>query len=380
MARIKQGVFSWEDVLVQRYQSNKPPALPRRRRTLSGWQPQPQCYLLSRLSPELRLMIWEYVLGSHRLHIIQRSGQKLGHMVCPLSENRTIDKTRRRVYGNFCEICTGAGIAQPVKEGDLHRRDFLLGLALTSRQIYDESIHLLYTLNTFEFSNPWTLPYLRPTLPSNTWEWIRNVELRWSFPGHWLPSKDPVRAVYVSAGRVQWLETCRMLKKLPALQSFVLVLGSSWFCEPVEKLPVFLEPLIGLRVNCPRGLVRRPVGLDPELWEISSDEESASSLESGSGSGPESGFNSSPSSFSLTSRVGVNPISGPRPVLSSRSYSCPQLARGKLQEKQNLPVKEDLALASWELRLQGQSYYANELGKIGEDFQRRGIDCCITTA
>ncbi|KAJ5307639.1 Mutanase [Penicillium atrosanguineum] len=263
-----QGVFSWEDVLVQRYQSNKPPVLPRRRHTLSVWQPQPQCYLLSRLSPELRLMIWEYVLGSQRLHIIQRSGQKLGHMVCPLSENRTPDKTRRRVHGNFCEICTGAGIAQPVKEGDLRRTDILLGLALTSRQIYDESIHLLYTLNTFEFSNPWTLPYLRPTLPPDTWECIRNVELRWSFPGHWLPSKDPVRAVYVSAGRVQWLETCRMLNNLPALQSFVLVLGSSWFCEPVEKLPLFLEPLRGLRVNCPRGLVRRTVGLDPELWEF----------------------------------------------------------------------------------------------------------------
>lgn len=80
-------------------------------------------------------MIWEYVLGSQRLHLIQRSGQRLGHMVCPLSENRTTDKARRRVYGNFCEICTGAGIAQPVKEGDLRRRDTLLGLALTSRQM-----------------------------------------------------------------------------------------------------------------------------------------------------------------------------------------------------------------------------------------------------
>jgi len=82
-------------------------------------------------------MIWEYVLGSQRLHIIQRSGQRLGHIVCPLSENATSDKTRRRVHGNFCEICTGAGIAQPVKDGDLRRRDMLLGLALTSRQMYE---------------------------------------------------------------------------------------------------------------------------------------------------------------------------------------------------------------------------------------------------
>jgi hypothetical protein len=80
-------------------------------------------------------MIWEYVLGSQRLHIIQRSGQRLGHMVCPLSENQTSDKIRHRVHANFCEICTGAGIAQPVKDGDLRRKDMLLGLALASRQM-----------------------------------------------------------------------------------------------------------------------------------------------------------------------------------------------------------------------------------------------------
>lgn len=168
-----------------------------------------------------------------------------------------------------------------------------------------------------------------------------------------------------------------MLKRLPALQSFVLVLGSSWFCEPVEKLPVFLEPLSGLRVKCPRGLVRRTVGLDPDLWEVSSDEESASSLASGSGSESSA---SSTSSFSSMSSAGTSPVSSPRLVLSSRSYSCPPFTTGELSEGKTLPMKEDLALASWELRLQGQSYYMNELGKIGEDLQRRGIDCCITTA
>lgn len=240
---------------------------------------------------------------------------------------------------------------------------------------YDESIHLLYTLNTFEFSNPWTLPYLRPTLPLENWDCIRKVELRWSFPGHWLPSKDPVRTVYVSAGHAQWLETCRVLNKLPELQSFVLLLGSSWFCEPVEKLPVFLEPLSGLSVNCPRRLVRRTVGLDPGLWEVSSDEESSSGSVTGSRY-----ISSSSSSTRSTSSAGASPSSSPRPVLSSRTCSCPQFATGRVSEVKEFPVKEDPALASWELRLQGQSYYVHELGKIGEDLQRRGIDCCITTA
>lgn len=162
MARTKQGVFSWEDVLAQRYQSeypatsrcsskdsgtqthscyatgNKPPPLSRpRRRIPNPSQFQYQCHLLSRLSPELRLMIWEYVLGScQRIHIVQRSGQRLGHVVCPLGTFSESVKTRGNPY---CEICTGNGIPQPVKDGDLNRgrtRDMLLGLALTCRQMY----------------------------------------------------------------------------------------------------------------------------------------------------------------------------------------------------------------------------------------------------
>lgn len=79
-------------------------------------------------------MIWEYALGSQRLHIIQRSGQRLGHGVCP--QRTTTPKTPGDQY---CEICAGA-VAQPVKEGDLSYRGrdgyMPLGLALTCRQMY----------------------------------------------------------------------------------------------------------------------------------------------------------------------------------------------------------------------------------------------------
>lgn len=114
---------------------------------------------------------------------------------------------------------------------------------------YCESIHLLYTLNIFEFSNTWSLTYLRPTIPADFWDEIREVELRWAFPGHWLPSKDPVKTVYFSAGRQQWVETCRALTRMKGLQSFTLQLMGNWFCEPVEKIPVFLEPLRELKLK-----------------------------------------------------------------------------------------------------------------------------------
>ncbi|CRL30568.1 unnamed protein product [Penicillium camemberti] len=345
MTRMKQGVFSWEDVLVQRYQSNKPPPLPHHQ-TIAIPSPQLQSRLLTRLSPELRLMIWEFVLADQRIHIIQCSKQRLGHV------------------SNLCEICHGTGISQPAKEADLLRwnKVKLLGLALTCRQIYHESIPLLYTLPTLEFSNPWTLPYLLPTIPPSHRDRIRTIELRWSFPGHWLPSKDSVRAVYVSAGQTQWTETCRAVSQLTSLRSFVLVLESNWFSEPVEKLAGFLEPLRGVVV---RSGLRRGwdwdcggkkddvdadadvgVGVDVDLGfndGFSSDEDSCKSLGSDSGSfSSVGGYDSNATTTTTTMAM----ASGSR--------------------------------GSWELRLQGQCYYLHELDRIGVDLRRRGIDCWIS--
>ncbi|KAJ0419251.1 hypothetical protein BJY00DRAFT_164823 [Aspergillus carlsbadensis] len=254
MARIKQGVFSWEDVLAHRYQNNKPSPLPRPRRqsALSGrsqsqpkqpdsklnWDVQLQSSLLTKLSPELRVMIWEQVLSGMRIHIIQRSDRRMGHVVCSLTD--------------ACDICRGglppSGCSSS-KAGDSRTVSHLLALPMACKQIYSESIHLLYTLTIFEFSNTWSLTYLRPTIPTDLWDAIRRVELSWAFPGHWLPSKDPVKSVYFSAGRQQWIETCCAVTRMKGLQSFSLQLSSSWFCEPVEKLPVFLEPLRELQLR-----------------------------------------------------------------------------------------------------------------------------------
>ncbi|KAL4878367.1 hypothetical protein BJY04DRAFT_111850 [Aspergillus karnatakaensis] len=263
MARIKQGVFSWEDVLAHRYQNNKPTALPRPCRpsavcgrsqsqpkqhdTKLNWEVQLQSLLLTKLSPELRVMIWKEVLGGMRIHIIQRTDRRMGHVICPISE--------------VCDICRG-GLPPSgcCREKESRATSDILALPMACKQIYCESVHLLYTLNVFEFSNTWSLTYLRLTIPSDLWDAIRDVELSWAFPGHWLPSKDPVKSVYFSAGRQQWIETCRAVTRMEGLQSFTLQLSSSWFCEPVEKLPVFLEPLreLHLRQQWKLHLPRQP--------------------------------------------------------------------------------------------------------------------------
>ncbi|RAO67037.1 uncharacterized protein BHQ10_003049 [Talaromyces amestolkiae] len=251
MARLKKGgVHSWEDVLAQRYQNDKPSSLPRYRRRKGNIRgpaprgldisqtpdPQPQCHLLQTLPPELRLVIWEMVLGGLRLHIIQRSKRRLGCVICPSPQKDT------------CDICRGV-LQQPVKSAETHSNVNLIALLVTCKQIYRESIHLLYSSNTFEFSNTWTLAYLRPTLPPNQWTAIRFVDLKWAFPGHWLPSKDSVKSVYVWAGRQQWIETCNAILLLNHLEEFVLHLTGNWFGEPIEKVPVFLDPLRDLRLR-----------------------------------------------------------------------------------------------------------------------------------
>ncbi|CAI7623822.1 unnamed protein product [Penicillium viridicatum] len=346
MARMKQGVFSWEDVLHQRYQSNKPPPLPRHQ-TIAIPSPQPQSRLLT-LSPELRLMIWEFVLADQRIHIIQCSKQRLGYVVCPCAlEPRSSPK---RPQKSNCEICHGTGISQPAKEADLLRNKVkLLGPALTCRQIYHESIPLLYTLPTLEFSNPWTLPYLLPTIPPTHRDRIRTIELRWSFPGHWLPSKDSVRAVYVSAGRTQWTETCRAVSQLRSLRSFVLVLESNWFSEPVEKLAGFLEPLSGVVV---RSGLRRDWDRDRDCGGKKDDVDVDVDVEVGFSNG-----------------------------FSSDEDSCKSLGSDSGSFSSGVYDSNATATAttgSWELRLQGQCYYLRELDRIGVDLRRRGIDCWIS--
>ena len=166
-----KGVFSWEDVLLQRYQSkaitpflllllsiphieytyltdlktgNKPPPLPHHQ-TIAFSSPQSQSQLLTRLSPELRLMIWGFVLADQRIHIIQ-CNKRLGHVVCPCALEQKAKRSspspspeRHTRPSSTCEICHGTGISQPAKEADLARwnKVKLLSLALTCRQMYE---------------------------------------------------------------------------------------------------------------------------------------------------------------------------------------------------------------------------------------------------
>jgi hypothetical protein len=221
---------------------------------------------------------------------------------------------------------------------------------------YHESIPMLYTHPILEFSNPWTLPYLLPTILPDHRDRIRAIELRWSFPGHWLPSKDSVRAVYVSAGRTQWIETCRAVSQLRSLRSFVLVLESNWFSEPVERLVGFLEPLRGVAITSSRRWDCRRDGDGDGDANVTVDVDLG-----GYGSGGRSRVRS----------VGCDGF-------SSDEDSCKSLGSESSFSSWDSSAATSGSRGSWELRLQGHSYYLHELDRIGRDLRRRGIDCWIS--
>ncbi|OJJ83819.1 uncharacterized protein ASPGLDRAFT_47506 [Aspergillus glaucus CBS 516.65] len=290
MTKSKQGVFSWEDVLAQRYLNNhprhQPQPHPRHNHEIqhiqhiqnnsldqTSYYPfQPHSSLLAKLSPELRLLIWKYVLGGKCIHIVQWANRRMGYVVCPDSDgngNKDKDKGRK---GRMCDVCqTGLPSRRAcAKRGTDTTSRGLLGVMLVCRQIYTEAGHILYTNNTFTIPSTWSLPYLlsshtppspKSTLPpSSPWTTnLRSLTLHYAFPGHWLPSKDPVKQIYFTSGRAQWLHTCAAVCSLTHLEKFTLVLNGGWFAESVSRILVFLEPLRDVTI-CNRGTRRRGIG------------------------------------------------------------------------------------------------------------------------
>lgn len=138
---------------------------------------------------------------------------------------------------------------------------------------------------------------------------------------------------------------------------------------------MFLEPLGGLGVGGRKNVVLRDeveIEVDEEdrmEWRSSLDEDVSSNESRAS-------FESSASSSRLTRSSASS--------LRSEGSACSCLDAGLSGSvdltKRNVGTGVDAALATWELRLQGQSYYAHEVSQVGDDLRRRGIDCWISTA
>lgn len=183
-----------------------------------------------------------------------------------------------------------------------------------------------------------------------------------------------MRAIYVSAGRAQWIETCVALRALSGLRGFVLVLGRTWFAEELGVLGVFLEPLFGLGVRDRTG---RGVLVEEDMFSDGSASSCSSDGEDWDGS-----LRSSSSRGSISS-VSEGEVTDSSPSFFSSPSSCSSSSSlaGSISKRNTPDITSNIYIGDmgkWELRLENQNYFTNELCKIEKDLQARGINCRIT--
>jgi hypothetical protein len=173
---------------------------------------QDQSEFLAKLPLDIRMIIYEMVLGAKVFHLNapDRRSPILHHHIC----------TRPETIGNPNHQC---------HELPLHRNSTsdsqdghaactaLLPLLLSCRRVYSEAIHLLYSSNTFEFTQNFAaFRFLKLVLPPQRLHSIRRFRMRMRVPHH--PSIN-------SRSQRDWNDLFRFFAhEMSGLQSLFLVL------------------------------------------------------------------------------------------------------------------------------------------------------------
>ncbi|KAL2010442.1 hypothetical protein VTN00DRAFT_6249 [Thermoascus crustaceus] len=222
---------------------------------------QAQSPLLAKIPPEIRRMIWEAAIGGQVVHIVRKKKKKLRHKIHRLPS-----------------------FIWDFKESDLYGKDDVVGewsmvsLLRTSRQVYNETVDLLYETNTFHVEHPWTFIFLYETLLPQRWQLIRELELTWTFMHCWHESlaSQLYHSDYTPHDINTWNVVCAMIKRMTSLRSFVLTLNINWCDEDADAglvvsdglasavgLGGLLEPLKELSFPDGRG---RPWMIQIPIW------------------------------------------------------------------------------------------------------------------
>ncbi|KAF2688442.1 hypothetical protein K458DRAFT_484502 [Lentithecium fluviatile CBS 122367] len=181
---------------------------------------------LMQLPYELRQIIFRAAVGDSTMHMILKKN-KLGHLrckapsavECPLGYNGTT-LSRECCWGTV----DSANIWLPLTgDGDEGTDGDLLPLLQTCRQIYSESIDLVYSTNCFSFSDLDCLRYFSCTILPRRFDLIRTLDVEWCLS--W-PIYDPLSqslllsdpALYPPHDEATWEETWRIIADMPNLR------------------------------------------------------------------------------------------------------------------------------------------------------------------
>uniref|UniRef100_A0A093UTM8 ABC transporter A family member 6 n=1 Tax=Talaromyces marneffei PM1 TaxID=1077442 RepID=A0A093UTM8_TALMA len=151
---------------------NVVPRLPQTRpRALTLQEPSQQTAgLLERLPIELRLLIYNEVLGHHRVHVVFEFG---------LREYRTY---KRREHLEWRWSGRVDGNPGP-PNGMMGKIKLNFAILLTCRQIYSEAIDILYSTTTFLFATRQLLSSFPSLVLPHRFALISSIETTWNFVG-----------------------------------------------------------------------------------------------------------------------------------------------------------------------------------------------------
>ena len=170
----------------------RPSPLPKRRRRLSQTSlvryPQEGSPFFTKLPPEIREKIYEFVLGGRVIHLMERNGKATIHHIAKVNE--ILDCNEQA--GNFViqespfDLWTKSSTFPPLDQTSKH----LLSILKTCHAIYVEAISILYNSNIFDIASPLVLLYLHNyRLLHQRFVEIRHLNFDWEY------YSDPLRHI-----------------------------------------------------------------------------------------------------------------------------------------------------------------------------------------
>ncbi|KAH7127006.1 hypothetical protein B0J11DRAFT_505715 [Dendryphion nanum] len=208
---------------------------------------QASCILFAKLPIELRELIWEQIVYVGLIHMYWANRDRLRSFICA-KQAECVSYSHEKNRGKQSRW----GTSHEIKEDDIDEEKSAMNLLLTCRAIYFEATKILYSRNTFDFSDHWpNIRFLQWNVPLTSLANITRITT--ICHGMTLPT---IRSEDFNCWVKMW-ETLALLKALSYLRIQIIV--NSEF-EPITRQALtdtedeILEPVKQMRWNLRDGL------------------------------------------------------------------------------------------------------------------------------
>lgn len=141
---------------------------------------QPNSGFLSKLPLDVRMLIYDLVLGGSTIHVSAGDNHsRIYHFICQVPDRIT----QSQIHGQCHQLSIQRPSSAPREQ--YKQATGFLPLLVTCRQVYSEAINTLYNSNTFEFTQIHTaFRFLTRMIPQPRLPAIRHLVLKMAVPRH----------------------------------------------------------------------------------------------------------------------------------------------------------------------------------------------------